>query len=339
MQTITKPKGLAKIWREVKRPFRRRQRITTIVPNKDIVAEESPRPIETVQYRSYFDLSQDIRNTLHRIPSDIDLVVGIPKSGMIPAMMIGLSLNIPVSDLDGFLEGRLLSHGFSRCHEGQKKSLSECKKILVIDDSVCSGRSIQDARERIAGSSFLSKDLQILYMVAYCASFNRDMVDLYCRELPFPRIFEWNWMHHPWFLKQSCVDIDGVLCPDPTESQNDDGAQYVRFIEETPPLYLPKHPIHTLVTNRLEKYRDSTENWLNKHGVIYDWLIMLDLPSKQARIASGANYGENKAKVFSQSDCILFIESCHRQAEGIVWLSGKPVLSVEKQVILNPENV
>jgi uncharacterized HAD superfamily protein len=90
----------------------------------------------------------------------------------------------------------------------------------------------------------------------------------------------------------------------------------------------------------LEKYRASTKKWLAKHGVVYDKLAMLDLPSQQARMMSGANDGEHKAKVFSQaSECILFIESSHHQAEGIVELSRKPVLSVEKQVILNPGDV
>ena len=338
MQTTAKPKGLAKIWREVQRPFRKRNKGAIIVPNKDIVAEKSPRQVTTIQYRSYSDLSQDIRNTLYKIPRDIDLVIGIPKSGMIPAMMIGLGLNISTSDLGSFLEGRLFSHGFYRSHDGQKKHLSDCKKILVVDDSIKTGRSMEDVQKRISESPIFGTNLQTFYMAAYCTPASRDKVDIYCKEIASPRIFEWNVMHS-WILKKSCVDIDGVLCPDPTEMQNDDGEQYIRFIEEAPPMYLPEYPIHTLVTNRLEKYRDSTEKWLSKHGVVYERLAMLDLPTKRARITSGANYGEHKANVFLQSDCILFIESSHRQAQGIVRLSGKPVLSVEKQVILNPGDV
>ena len=90
MQASSKPKGLAKIWREIKRPFRPKK-IMTVDPVVETV-EELCRKQGGNQYISYFDLSQDIRNTLHKIPSDIDLVVGIPKSGIIPAMMIGLSL-------------------------------------------------------------------------------------------------------------------------------------------------------------------------------------------------------------------------------------------------------
>jgi len=328
MQTTEKPKGIAKIWREIKRPFRQKTRIITV--------EEAYRKEKKMWYKSYADLSQDIRNTLHKIPSDIDLVVGIPKSGIIPAMMIGLNLNISTSDLDSFLEGRLFSHGFCRTHGGQKKHFSECKKILVIDDSIMSGHSMENAQKKIAESPLVGKDVQILYMAAYCTSFNRDKIDIYCQELPSPRCFEWNVMHSPRVLSISCVDIDGVLCPDPTESQNDDGERYIRFIEETPPMYLPSHPIRVLVTNRLEKYRAPTERWLAKHGIVYDSLVMLDLPSKRDRILSQANHGEHKANVFRKQDCILFIESSHHQALGIVRQSGKSVLSVEKQIMLNP---
>ncbi len=34
-----------------------------------------------------------------------------------------------------------------------------------------------------------------------------------------PRIFEWNVLHHPGILKDACLDIDGVLCHDPSHEQ------------------------------------------------------------------------------------------------------------------------
>ena len=153
----SKPKGLAKIWREVKRPFWKTNRVMTV--------EKIYRKEKIIRYRSYFDLSQDIRNTLHKIPSDIDLVVGIPKSGMIPAMMIGSSLNIATSDLDSFLEGRLFSHGFYRCHDDQKKHLSDCKRILIVDDSINSGRSLEDAQKRISESPIFGSCPKLIALI------------------------------------------------------------------------------------------------------------------------------------------------------------------------------
>lgn len=63
------------------------------------------------------------------------------------------------------------------------------------------------------------------------------------------------------------MDIDGVLCADPTPEENDDGEKYRHFLLNTPPLFIPKVTIGTLVTSRLEKYRPETEAWLQKNHV------------------------------------------------------------------------
>ena len=45
-------------------------------------------------------------------------------------------------------------------------------------------------------------------------------------------------MHHS-FLNDSCLDIDGVLCRDPSPEENDDGPRYEKFLTETNPLVIP----------------------------------------------------------------------------------------------------
>ena len=65
-----------------------------------------------MQYISYNDLSNDIRNNLYKIPSDIDLIVGIPRSGMMVASIIGLLLNKSVMSLDNFAMGNDPTGGF-----------------------------------------------------------------------------------------------------------------------------------------------------------------------------------------------------------------------------------
>ncbi|CAN0600879.1 unnamed protein product, partial [Ectocarpus sp. 12 AP-2014] len=56
----------------------------------------------TLSYRDYFDLSQTISSNVMRIPP-VDIVVGIPKSGLIPATMIASMRNLPFFDLEGFM--------------------------------------------------------------------------------------------------------------------------------------------------------------------------------------------------------------------------------------------
>ena len=54
-------------------------------------------------YVSFAQLSNAIRSQLYAIPADVDLIVGIPRSGMVPAYQIGLFLNRLVCDIDSFI--------------------------------------------------------------------------------------------------------------------------------------------------------------------------------------------------------------------------------------------
>ena len=73
-----------------------------------------------MQYRTFSDLSTLIRRNIHRVPHDIDIIVGIPRSGMIPAYMIALYLNKRVTDIDSFIVGKIVEAGerdkYIRCH-------------------------------------------------------------------------------------------------------------------------------------------------------------------------------------------------------------------------------
>ncbi len=58
-----------------------------------------------MNYRTIADLSNLIRTNLYKIPHDIDVVVGVPRSGMLPATMIALYLNKRLSDINTFFVG------------------------------------------------------------------------------------------------------------------------------------------------------------------------------------------------------------------------------------------
>ena len=66
-------------------------------------------------YRSFEDLARTIRSNIHKIPHDIDAVIGVPRSGMIPAYLIGLYLNKPVLSVAGFLEAQRNGGGKIAC--------------------------------------------------------------------------------------------------------------------------------------------------------------------------------------------------------------------------------
>ena len=250
-----------------------------------------------MNYRSIADMNDAIVRNLHRLPRDIDLVVGIPRSGLIAANFFSLATNIPMTDLDGFLAGRTFSSGVTKRRAALDREIPEMRKVLVLDDSINGGAAMRDAREKVAASG---SKAQVIFSAVYGSYARYEETDFIFEVVPWPRLFQWNFMHHK-YLERSCVDIDGVLCLDPTHEENDDGPAYARFLTEARPLYSPTRRIGYLVTSRLEKYRAETEAWLASQGIAYDRLVMLDLPSKQERQRLGA-HGRFKAEFYRSSD-------------------------------------
>ena len=104
-----------------------------------------------MNYRSISDLNQVILKRLYVIPRDIDLIVGIPRSGMFPANLLALYLNKPVTDLGSFINGHIYKAG----ERGQFFNVRQYKKILIVDDSISSGSAIQKCKEQINIVSFM----------------------------------------------------------------------------------------------------------------------------------------------------------------------------------------
>ncbi|RYF11326.1 MAG: phosphoribosyltransferase, partial [Oxalobacteraceae bacterium] len=179
-----------------------------------------------VRYRSFVDLSQTVQNNLYRIPRDVDLVVGIPRSGLLPANMLALALNLPLADIDGFAEGRTLSAGHTRRRDLFDQSIDTFRRILVVDDSVRTGDSMREARQKLA---HLPNQDRFLFCAIYADEDTHPDADLVMESVPTPRVFQWNFLHRQ-IAGQSCFDIDGVLCVDPTSDENDDGERYRAFL-------------------------------------------------------------------------------------------------------------
>lgn len=276
-----------------------------------------------MQYRTIKDLSNTIRHNLWKIPRDIDLVVGIPRSGMLPASMIALYLNTKFTDLDSFINGHIYNTGWTRTSFIPS---THSHKILIVDDSVCSGKSIEQAKEELSACD----GFDFFFFAAYVRSEAAAKVDIYCEIIDDNRVFEWNLFHHIQ-LSHTCMDIDGVLCCDP--DNDDDGQEYLKFLETAKPLFIPTAPINTLISCRLEKYRSQTEAWLDKYNIKYNNLIMLDFPDKVSRLKWG-KHGEYKGEYYKNSDDSLFIESSYKQALTIAKLSRKPVICVETNELL-----
>lgn len=272
-----------------------------------------------MNYRDFNDINNIIIKKLYLIPRNFDLIVGIPRSGMLPANLLALYLNLPYVDIDTFIKGSLYDTGERINYK--KKNI---ENILVVDDSIGSGKALRKCKEKLKK---LEKEYKLKYCVIYTSLKQKNSVDYFFEIVPMPRYFQWNIFNHP-DLEKTCFDIDGVLCPDPTSSQNDDGEEYIEFIENPPPLYLPGQTIGCIVTSRLEKYRVPTQKWLAKHQIKYKELKMLNLPTKEARQKAN-NHAEFKSSIYKSSKYNLFIESNIKQARKINMLCKKPVFCTE----------
>jgi orotate phosphoribosyltransferase len=285
-----------------------------------------------MNYRSIDDLSRDTTALARELPSDIDLVVGIPRSGLLAANLLCLQLNTRMTDVQGLRDRRLLSSGYR--YGGKVSGFDDIQRVLVVDDSVKTGRQMRETKAELAE---MDLPFDVEYAAIYVSSTGHRHVDYWGEVIHDDRFFEWNMMHHP-ILKLSCVDIDGVLCRDPTPEENDDGERYVEFLQTVEPSLVPTERIGWLVTSRLEKYRPETEAWLDRHDIHYDELVMMDHESAEERRAA-SDHSEYKARVYTETGAKLFIESNPRQATTIAELSKKPAFSYETNELVKPGTV
>jgi len=286
-----------------------------------------------VQYRTVAQLDDAVVSWLADLPRDIDIVAGIPRSGLLVANLLALHLNVPMTDVAGLVEGRVIASGARFKGSDPRQFLSRPRHVLVVDDSVCSGTAMRKVRAQLEAAALPHR---LSYAAVYMAPEARldGHVDLYREIVEMPRVFEWNLMHGT-VLANSCMDIDGVLCLDPTDEENDDGERYLCFLRDTPALLLPSAPVGWLVTSRLEKYRPHTEEWLKRHKVQYGELRMMQYPDMAARRADRA-YARFKTDIYVETGAWLFIESDAALSAQIAQLAERSVFCTATREMLHP---
>jgi uncharacterized HAD superfamily protein len=262
--------------------------------------------------KSVADLNAAIMANLHRIDrNDYDVIVGIPRSGMIPAAIMATALQMPLSDVESFSRGIV--------YERSGKPAKAKTRVLLVDDTSNRGGAMKRAVAAIGRKA--SAITRFAVFGPYRGDYS--IIDMFCEIVPGPRAFEWNMAKHAR-LPRWALDFDGVLCRDPDKSENDDGPRYERFLRKAEPLFLPQRPVGHIVTGRLEKYRALCEDWLGRHGVEYSQLHMMQHATKAERMAAGGR-GQWKAGIMADVGAELFIESCPKQAGIIASRTGLPV--------------
>lgn len=280
--------------------------------------------IYTVQH-----LNQCIVDKLHVIRQlPFDVVVHVPRSGTIPASLIATYLIKPFCSVDEFCAGIVPT---------RKAEYTSLTRVLLVDDSLRTGAQMAAAVDRIKQSG---RATRIETLAVYSTRPVSPPVD---KRIMDPSLYlhehSDDYYIFPWFmwktgrLRKAMVDIDGVLCRDCLPAEDDDGAEYAKFLATAEPRFKPYQcQIGTLVTGRLEKYRPQTQDWLQRHGIEYRQIIMGPWKNQQQRREHGA--GRWKAEIYRNSPAPLFIESSAKEAAIIHEVSGKTVWCVDTQEVL-----
>lgn len=277
--------------------------------------------------RSYADMANVVAANLHRIDrSRFDVVVGIPRSGMLPAAMIATHLQLPLADVRGYAAG--IVHGPSG------KPASAGRRVLLVDDSCNKGRAMARAAALLPKGA---KATRLAVFGPYQIE-PTSVCDVWFEVVHGPRVFAWNMAKHRR-LSRWGFDFDGVLCRDPDKAENDDGPRYGAFLSGAEPILLPRRPIGHIVTCRIEKYRGETEAWLRRHGVRFGALHMMPFASKAERMAAmkvdAGGRGGWKARIIRELGVEMFVESCPKQAAIIAREAAVPVWCTRSQALAN----
>ena len=284
------------------------------------------------------DLDKTIRENLYKVPRDIDFIIGVPRSGIIAAGILAEYLNLPLIDLDSFVFGAPPTGG--RRLRYNTDSDREKKRVLVLDDTLYSGIANREARKKL--ESFNDK-YEFIYAVVYhegrCNDIDFAFEDVrgYTNNFTQIVLYEWNLLqHHEDVSSRFLFDMDGVFCLDPPDERNHD--EYIEYIKNATPLFLPKQKIGEIVTYRLSANRGITEKWLEEHGIKYNTLTMFPAQTWDERKDSCVSPAMFKSNIYKKRGWAkLFIESEDWQAKAIYNMTGKPVYCVSTNKMYGSE--
>ncbi len=270
-------------------------------------------------FHDSFILAVDWAN---KLPQKYDCVVVIPRSGLAIGQIISQKHGVPLSTPESFIRGEYW--------QSRDSGTKEIKSILLVEDSVNSGRTMKDYQKLIAASN---PNLKIATASLFASENSKKWIDHYYIELHKTTIFEWNLLSAGYQAGPLASDLDGVLCEDCPKELDDDGEKYVEWMRTVKPQLIPNFTIEAIITARLSKYRSNTEAWLKQQGVKYNQLIMLELPfAKDRSIKKVVSY---KSRALTNCGATWFWESNLFEASKIHKLTGFPVLNVNRMKLHN----
>jgi hypoxanthine phosphoribosyltransferase len=279
------------------------------------------RVIPRTQFVTTAQLIADTQRLVARLSRDFDAVVGVARSGLLPATVAAIELHLPLYACGVLDQGGLVHTGFGHRLAAPGE---EPHRILVLDDTAAFGKSMKLALQKIHTTW---PNVQAATAVIYSTPEAIRHYDYVAASYPLPHYLEWNFVN-AWIAEAAGFDFDGILCEDIRPEDCDQGLRYEAALRYAVPKYVPSRaPVPLIATARLERYRSITEEWLTRHKVRWGRLVMGPWQDERERDEGWPRkVAEFKAQALRESGLNLFIESDPVQAEMIYRMTGIDVL-------------
>lgn len=219
------------------------------------------------QYTKIFTILDAVKLTLKwadSLPNKFDVIVGVPRSGLTIAGILASKFGRPLSTPNAFVQGEV----WHSLHVGKPKF----HNVLIVEDDVIRGTQISRAYMKL---KTFDPSLEIETASLFVTPKSKKLINYHYMVKKPPLIYEWSLLTNMASLGKLLVDMDGVLCKNPSDGDLKNEKSVTDFYVKAEPHLIPQYTIEAIVTSRLEKYRSQTEAWLKKHDVKYKRLIML----------------------------------------------------------------
>jgi orotate phosphoribosyltransferase len=268
--------------------------------------DDSPRYVTTD------DLIRDALSLTTRLPP-IRRVFGVARSGMIPAAAIACAMSAELWTID--IHSRKIREAGTGFRMGAV-AVPDDAPSLIVDDSAYTGRSLEDAAAAVS-----ALDCRPLKCAVYTSPKMTRKLDLFAAVLR-EHVFEWNVGAAP-YSDSLGFDLDGILCRDFTEAEDDDGPRYLETMRSIRPSPIRIRRPASIITARLERYRAETEAWLRRHGHAWRSLDLGPWSSPAERTFEAIV--EWKAERIVSRNLSTFVESCPHLALALHQRTGRTV--------------
>jgi hypoxanthine phosphoribosyltransferase len=261
-----------------------------------------------VTYDECFSLAAQWSDML---PKDFDVIIGIPRGGLMVANVIACKLGKPLSTPNDFIQGNIWFSQAPKVLSPQKY-----RKVLLVEDNVGVGRQIHKDAQMLKD---FDPSLEIKLGSLFATKEFPDSVDYHMAYTRKGLTWENTMMTSFNCDGNIAVDLDGVLCKDENPEE---------------PLYIPSFTVKAVITGRLEDERDQTETWLKNNNVHYKELIMYEGTAASRTQRAVSKY---KAEHIIDLNASLFWESDVMQAAYIANMASVPVYCPKAQRIISPK--